>query len=73
MDREYLFNAALVAIGPPYLMTGAERDMPKAPSREKFNAHVQEYNEFAMINWRSGLLYQVSYIEWSDWFHNKNH
>ena len=64
MDREYLFNAALVALGPPFPVSA--HGLRKTVSAGAFNAHVQEYNEFAMTNWGSGLLYQVSYIEWSD-------
>lgn len=70
MDREYLFNAALVALGPPFRVSG--HGLRKTTDARAFNEQVQAYNEFAMINWGSGLLYQVSYIEWSDWFHKRN-
>lgn len=71
MGREYLFECALVALGPPFLITGAEKDMHKAPPRETFNDHVLAYNEFAAENWGVGRLYEVSYIAWSDWFYEK--
>ena len=71
MDREYLFTAAVVALGPPYLITGADRDMPKAPSRELFSDHVAAYNEFASENW-GPQLWGVSYMNWSDWFYDLN-
>jgi len=69
MDREYLFTAAVVALGPPFRMTGFDETMPKAPSREAFNDHVQAYNEFATANWDVGQLYLASYANWSYWFH----
>ena len=69
MDREYLFDAALVALGPPFPVSA--HGLRKTVSAGAFNAHVQEYNEFAKANWGINLLYQVSYAAWSDWFHHE--
>lgn len=70
MDCEYLFECALLALGPPLLRPRLTRDGVPTP-RNTFNDHVRAYNEFAAENWEAGKLYEVSYVAWSDWFYEK--
>ena len=74
MDLEYLFEAALVAIGPPYRMPGYRvHDDPAIPAwtaTGQFNNSVREYNDFLRLN---GVLIDeaCSYQAFSEWFHDR--
>ncbi len=69
MDLEYLFESALVALGPPLEMPRITRD--GIPTRTvDFNNSVREYNDFLRLN---GVLIDeaCSYQAFSGWFHDR--
>lgn len=69
MDLEYLFEAALVALGPPYRMPRVTRDGVPTPI-EKFNIQVGEYNAF-VAEVHGLVMPEWSYEKFSGWFHDR--
>jgi hypothetical protein len=67
MDNEYLFESALVALGPPHRMpafVAANRTLAA------FNESVGEYNHFVQ-QVRGIVMPEYSYEAFSEWFHAK--
>lgn len=67
-----LFNAALVALGPPIKMPGyrvhQSPDIPRGNATWEFNQSVSEYNAFVQGAGFT-VMREYSYEAFSEWFH----
>lgn len=74
MKAQDIFDAALVALGPPIKMPGyrvhQSPDIPRGNATWEFNQSVREYNFFMHENF-GVVMPEYSYEAFSKWFHKR--